>query len=312
MTTEQLKDATRLCIENNVNVEVFIVLKNQEIRRANLLENLLPEILTTFRPIIENKILNADYSILNVSSADERKDAIYYYDLELTERLLIFHNILDGNLAFPYFSFENDGINNIDAFLFVIGGFEHQIALYKRLASVNIYQQRSGLFIRKEDNQFVKLESDVIKIIPQIDAFMINGGIYFMNLTLLENAFHIHNVVKEAARQQIALLSKYNLVENIDSLEMELENISFARKFSRLITNSPVLGKVDNTDIIKFTRKHPALQNKFKYSDDGTKLQLLTKISKKLLIKLLNDDYLTSSLTNQHYDSMAKDKVDVN
>lgn len=311
MTTEELKHATRLCIEHDddINVEVFIVLKNHEIRKANFLHTLQPEIITIFKPIIATKILDADYSLLNVSSADERRNAIYYYDLDLTEQLLIFHQVLNGENNFPYFSFEYDEVNNIDAFLFVIGNAEHQIVLYKRLASVNIYQQRTGLFIRKEDNQFAKLESDVIKIVPQIDAFMINGEIFVMDLKLLETAFQIHEVIKTAARQQIDLLASYDLVENIDSLEIELENVSFARKFSKLVTNSPVLGIVDNQRIINFTKNHPALRNKFRYTGNDSKLELHTKLSKKLFVKLLNDDYLTSTLTNQDYDSIAKDKV---
>ena len=96
MTTEELKHATRLCIEHDddINVEVFIVLKNHEIRKANFLHTLQPEIITIFKPIIATKILDADYSLLNVSSADERRNAIYYYDLDLTEQLLIFHQVL--------------------------------------------------------------------------------------------------------------------------------------------------------------------------------------------------------------------------
>lgn len=313
MTIQELKDVTRLCIESdgNINVETFVLLKNHEIRKANFLQALQPEVVSMFTDVINKQLLEAEYSLLNASSADERKGAIYYYDLELPERLLVFYQVQNGENVFPYFSFANDGVNNIDAFLFVLGSAEQQIVLYKRLASVNIYQQRTGLFVREEDNQFAKLDSDVIKIIPQIDAFMINEEIYFMNLLLLENAFNIHDVLKESARQQIALLREYSLVENIEDLEIELENISFARKFSKLVINSPVLGKVSNQTIIEFTNAHPSLRNKFKYSADGSKLQLVTKLSKKLFVKLLNDDYLTSNLTNQYYDSVAKDKVNV-
>lgn len=313
MSIQELKSTIRLCIESdgNINAEIFVLLKNQEIKKANFLQALQPEVVTMFTSVITNQLLEADYTVLNASSADERKDVVYYYDLEPTERLDVFQQVQNGENVFPYFSFANDGVNNIDAFLFVLGSAEQQIVLYKRLASVNVYQKRSGLFVREEDNQFTKLDSDVIKIIPQIDAFMINGEIYFMNLSLLENAFRIHDVLRESARQQIALLQEFGLVENIDALEIELENVSFARKFSKLVSNSPVLGKVSNQAIIDFTNAHPALRSKFRYSADGSKLQLVTKLSKKLFIKLLNDDYLTSNLTNQYYDSIAKDKVSV-
>ena len=248
MTIQELKSTIRLCVESdgNINVEIFVLLKNQEIKKANFLQVLQPEVVTMFTSVITNQLLEADYTVLNASSADERKDVVYYYDLEPTERLDVFQQVQNGENIFPYFSFANDGVNNIDAFLFVLGSAEQQIVLYNRLASVNVYQKRSGLFVREEDNQFTKLDSDVIKIIPQIDAFMINGEIYFMNLSLLENAFRIHDVLRESARQQIALLQEFGLVENIDALEIELENVSFARKFSKLVSNSPVLGKVSN------------------------------------------------------------------
>ena len=311
MTINELKDAIRLCIEGNrnVNVETYLVLKNGEIKKANILEGLQPEIQKMFVDVLQEKILNPENSLLTVSSADERTGAIYQYDLEITDSLQVFNQVLIGINEFPTFSFRNDGVNSIDAFLFVIGNAEYQMAIYKRLASVNVYQKRNGLFIREEDNQFAKLNSDVVKIIPQIDAFMINGEIFVMDLKLLETAFQIHEVIKTAARQQIDLLASYDLVENIDSLETELENITFARKFSKLVTNSPVLGIVDNQRIINFTKNHPALRNKFRYTGNDTKLELHTKLSKKLFVKLLNDDYLTSTLTNQDYDSIAKDKV---
>ena len=91
-----------------------------------------------------------------------------------------------------------------------------------------------------------------------------------------------------------------NLVENIDSLEIELENITFARKFSKLVTNSPVLGKVSNQAIIDFTNAHPALRSKFRYSANGSKLQLVTKLSKKLFIKLLNDNGMLKKIYTQN------------
>lgn len=40
------------------------------------------------------------------------------------------------------------------------------------------------------------------------------------------------------------------------------------------------------------------------------KIRLDTKASKNAFIKLLNDDYLRSNLTNQEYDSIAKDRID--
>ena len=74
MIIQELKDATRLCIEcedGNINVELFILLKDQTIRRANFLQALQPEIVTMFTKVIKDQLLNAEYSVLNGNSAQD-------------------------------------------------------------------------------------------------------------------------------------------------------------------------------------------------------------------------------------------------
>ena len=66
---------------------------------------------------------------------------------------------------------------------------------------------------------------------------------------------------------------------------------------------------ISNDDIINFTKTNPGLRGRFKYSEDGKQIRLDTKTSKNAFIKLLNDDYLRSNLTNQEYDSIAKDRI---
>ena len=41
----------------------------------------------------------------------------------------------------------------------------------------------------------------------------------------------------------------------------------------------------------------------------STRIRLTTAVAKKLFLKLLNDDYLFSHLTNLQYESQAKDKL---
>ena len=48
-----------------------------------------------------------------------------------------------------------------------------------------------------------------------------------------------------------------------------------------------------------------------RYNENQTQFLLDTKVSKDLLIKILNDDLLTSELTKLYYDSLAKDGIKV-
>ncbi len=74
---------------------------------------------------------------------------------------------------------------------------------------------------------------------------------------------------------------------------------------------SPILRlNIPKIEVIRFSKTHPALKDKFKYTEDGQTIRLDTKASKKLFIKLLNDEYLHSELTKQYYEAIAKDKID--
>lgn len=89
-----------------------------------------------------------------------------------------------------------------------------------------------------------------------------------------------------------------------------LDDTSFARKLSKVKNASPIfkLG-ISKEAIVDFTKNTPELAGKFKYSEDGMQIRLDTKKSKIAFLKLLNDAFLHSELTQQWYDASAKDNI---
>ena len=85
---------------------------------------------------------------------------------------------------------------------------------------------------------------------------------------------------------------------------------SFTRKLSKVKNVSPIfkLG-ISKKVIVEFTKNTPELKGKFKYTEDGTKLRLSTKKSKIAFLKLMNDAFLHSELTQQWYDATTKDNI---
>lgn len=66
---------------------------------------------------------------------------------------------------------------------------------------------------------------------------------------------------------------------------------------------------VSKEAIVEFTKNTPELAGKFKYSEDGTQIRLSTQKSKIAFLKLMNDAFLHSELTQQWYDASAKDNI---
>lgn len=245
---------------------------------------------------------------MRLSCSDERKDIIYHFDYTpLPDDLKFFDIVLDPKIDIKTFSFEDDKLSNIDFFLFLIGDEENQILLYKQLASINIYKKNSGIFVRKADNEFTRVNDDFLRIVPGFEMFKINEELYILDLKFLERKFKIYDVIRSAAVKEIKKINEYGIVQNAESLNNLLKDTSFARKLSRISEHSPVLGKVSNNAIISFTKNYPSLKNTFKYTDDNSQIILTTQKSMMTFIKLLNDDFLSSELTRNHYDSIAKD-----
>ncbi len=310
MNKEELKGIVQLSINENAGIEIFLGLKNGEIRKANFIDEVQKEIKNVFIDDIEKRIIESEYPIMCLSSSDERKDIIYHFDYTpLPDDLKFFDTVLDPSINIKPFSFENDKLNNIDFFLFLIGDEENQILLYKQLAPINIYKKNSGIFVRKADNEFTRVNDDFLRIVPGFELFKVNGELYILDLKFLERKFKIYDVIKSVALKEIDKINEIGIVQNANSLKELLINTSFARKLSKISEHSPVLGKVPNADIISFTKNYPRLKNKFKYTNDGSQIILSTKTTMEIFIKLLNDDFLSSELTRIYYDSIAKDEL---
>ncbi|MDL0431300.1 DUF4868 domain-containing protein [Marinobacter sp. TBZ242] len=120
---------------------------------------------------------------------------------------------------------------------------------------------------------------------------------------------HFHEAVKNVATQGLENIIETGLVENHEVFKDRIDEISFARKLVKAASKSPVLGQIPNEQVISFTNNHPALKGKFKYSYDGSQINLGTKKSQDLFLKLINDDFLQSELTKLYYESVAKDSI---
>lgn len=261
--------------------------------------------------VSESILLNDDLSLIPLSSADDRVNAVYKYDLnEVPDELSYLKTIIESE-NLDTFDFNFDELSNLEGMLILLGNQDKQLAIYKYQYPISLLKRDSGFNIMKPlgQNRFKKLDTDVLKINKKFEFIRIGGEYYILDLKTLEKFFGFHNAIKNVAEKGIENIKNENLVMNCDVFSSRLDEISFSRKLVSSAKNSPVLGVIPNTQIIGFTKNHPALKGKFKYSDDGSQFDLKTKKSQNLFLKLLNDDFLQSELTKLYYDSVAKDSL---
>ena len=259
-----------------------------------------------------NVLLNDELSLVALSSADDRVNAVYKYDLDdIPVELVQLRSIIDSD-GFDEFSFSNDSLSSLKGILVLIGNQQAQLAIYKHQYPISLLKKESSFNLVKlgASDRFEKLDKDVLKINSKFEFMKVDGEYYIFDLKTLERFFGFHEAIKNVAEQGVASIEAADIVEDIEALSERIDDISFSRKLVSSASDSPVLGVIPNNVIVSFSNVHPALRGRFKYSKDGSKFDLRTKKSQDLFLKLLNDDFLQSELTKRYYDSMAKDAVD--
>lgn len=317
MTIDSLKTSiSDIVSSDGCSAEFYFLLDGNdgmEVKKVDIAESDQAELSKLFLYSISNNLLsNNDLSLIDLSSADDRANAVYEYDLgEVPEELAHLKNIIEND-EFDNFTFENDELANLEGILILIGNQDCQLALYKYQYPITLLKKDSGFNLMKSRgaNRFQKLDQDILKINPKFEFLKVNGKYYILDLKALERFFGFHEAIKNVAEKGIENIANANIIEDTSVLTNRLDDISFSRKLLKATTSSPVLGVIPNNMIISFSNNHPALKGKFKYSDNGEQLNLKTKKSQNLFLKLLNDDFLQSELTKKYYDSMAKDDVE--
>lgn len=292
---------------------LYFVLKKEngfEIVLADIDAKLQEEVAVTWMKSLQEYLNDEERDVISLSNADNRKNAIYEYDLEEFTPLLtmIKSPITDEKRKFD---FRNDNFDEIFGFIIEVGLANNNFSIFKKNYPISLIRKDNSFNLSRfgDSHRLMKIAEDIVKIGFQIDFFMIDELLLICNLNVLEKYFGFHEVIKNEALKSISIIDESGLLEDSEPLKSSLENMSFARKLIKITSGSQVIGKIPNNIIIKYTKTNPILKGKFSYNHSGSKILLQTKKAKDYFIKLLNDDILISELTKNYYDSLAKDII---
>lgn len=314
MTSEELKQSLEEILNDAVTLQVYFVLKAQggsAIKLADIDNGKTLRDLSTLyiNKIREDIILNEQLSLIELSAADERANAIYHYDLDEVPSEL--EPIYNFNLQNTYqtFSFQHDNLRDINGFIIFLGTRDRHFILFKKHYPICLIKRDSFLMFKK-DERFVEMEEDLIRLSSEFQFIKLGDDMFIKELSVLEKFFGFHEIIKREALLVLDQIEVKNLLDDMDVLREAVEDITYARKLTKVRNTSPVLTmNIPVEQIISFSRTAPGLTGRFKYNDDFTKIRLDTKKSKEAFVKMLNDDILKSDLTQLYYDSLAKDRL---
>lgn len=309
MNKTELNESLQFLIADDASLEVVVYAKLKNIEQPKKLDikaDDLPEISTMFVNAIKFQIVEkTEHTVLPLSTADERGNCFYQYDLDLPEELINLETVITND-NLETFDFRTNKLEEIDSLIIVLASGDDEVSIYKNVSPIEVLG-RGGYILGKANQRLERFNEQLLRISQRFQVIRVNKEIIILDLNAIEKSFGFQDVIKREATLSLNAIEEMNIVADINSLREMVDDVSFARKLTKVAKSSPVLKlNIPNNDIISFSKKHPATRN-MNYSKNDIKFELSTKVSKNLFLKLLNDDLLTSELTKLFYASLAKD-----
>ena len=319
MTVDEVKAKVNEVFSNSYSAQIYLVLKTDhgfELRIADVEDSTEPELRTMFSESVRSLVSeNEDLSICNLSNADGRGNALFYYDYdEYPEELSVFKSfdLAKAINDVPKFNFVDDKISFLYGYIVYLGSMTDGMLLFKKHYHISLIKRECFLLgIHKSTERFEKISGDdILRLNGDFQLIRFGDEIYVTDVKVLERNLGFNALVFREASSTVDAIDELKLLEDIQVLKDSAEEVAFARKLSKVKKTSPIFANnIPKEVIIEFTKNNPGLKGAFKYSEDGQAIRLDTKKSKEAFVKLLNDAFLRSELTKEYYEARAKDNI---
>jgi hypothetical protein len=293
--------------------EVYFILNKEDekvIKLADIDAEDQKELKTKFLTTLgENITGNEELRLVEISKIEERKNILFHYDYDELPQNFEPFSTLQTEHQFDNFSFTEDKFSEIAGIVFLMALNDLTLISYKQHYPINLYKRGSrGMGLWKSNQRLVQIPDDILTIYPDFDFFFLNEELFIKNVKVLERHFSYDKVVAKKAEEGLELIEASKFVMDTSLLLGRMHDMTFARKLAQVTQHSKVLN-LQIQQVIHFVNHYPDLVNKFRFNSERSQFDLSTKQTQNLFLKLLNDDFLVSQLTNQYYDSSSKDLV---
>ncbi|HIE0692085.1 DUF4868 domain-containing protein [Acinetobacter baumannii] len=300
--------------QNDFVACVYGVLQDENtfnIKKLDIAASDQPSIRDLYLKSTQDQLISkTDLSLIKLSSCDDRREAIYEYDLELPANLSFLKDLkLDDNL--PKFNFGLDDLSKIKGLIVEIGNETETFMIYKSFPLIHLFGRGSLYFgLKKEKERFERIDQTFLRLTAGFQLLIYKDILYVVDLSFLEKSASFKGLIKAEAEKGITAIENLGILDSVEPLKDMLDDLAFSRKLTKVINDSPVIkAGISNVQIINFIKQHTVLSKRIKISADGTKIELNTKVSKNEFLRVLLDDHLYSVLTSKLYIARAKDDV---
>ena len=305
-TIDEIRAELEAIFNAGVNMTLYLGTGDSDARvyrRADFDDAATHTVCQTYIASLRQFLLNEDLSTRLLSEIDARSDTLFMYDLaeqpaEFQKLMDLYNNINPP----PLFTFADTELASVKSIAIKISSATHSVIFFKKFYPVSLVKRDQILLVVKDDTRFTIIDQDIIKVTPGFDVMLKDNEFYINDFAKFEKSFAFDDIAKRAMQAVANNILATNLVNDAKG---HLAACHASRKDILRAARSPVLA-FNPQSIIAFVLSK---QHQIGIKVDNGQLQLTSKDSVKRLYKLLNDDYLTSGLTNFEYETLAKNQL---
>lgn len=303
------------------SVLIYFALKKEDgeiaLKKADIERDALPAMRDGFMQSLKDEIdsfaKDSERDVLDLSARDDRDNVVYRYDIDGDEPTFFasMHEVMQHEASYleknKKFHFGEDSFSEISYFVIEIGTTANKIVIYRNNYNINLLRQGRGKFyVCKAGERISQVKEDILKIDTQMDALMVGSDFFITNLSQLDKSKDFAAIITKKAAHALTEIEQLQIVDSVEGLQERLEELSFARRLMSTMKNSPIKS-MPAKDILHFVEKNKALKNVLKI--ENGKIKLPSKRAQDSFIRLLNDDFLHSKLSNRDYEARAKNAL---
>lgn len=307
-------------VDNADGISIYFVDDVNDIYDSDIDTKVLEKFRVNFCKDLRTKYTECeDFEVDKLSTFEERKNTLYQYDFSVPEMPSEF-KLTESALAFKAnqnitkYKIRNQKLSNIKAAIVILSqGTKKSVAFYQHVFPVSLLGPDKGVLnITTHNTRLVELEQDILKLNTKFVFMQAAKNSYFVeNVGVLETNLHFKKAINSRAKKYAHEIAAMKLV---DDPTMILDRInkepSYAKKLVTAYKNSVVLQlKIPNKDMIAYAQSQDYYKDHLKPNPSGDSFIINKVTQSKRFIELLNDNFLKSELTDEHYLARSKKHV---
>jgi len=316
MVREQIIEQLELINAANNAVEIYILAQPEitagnnlsvEFYKARLEQSLPSSIIDLFYPVITKKLIEKDYDVMEYDPSitpdrtvvwEQNSNAVPFYN--------IFLNLLNTTENINWYDNDSLAYDDIWAYWIKIYGNGNTFYLIKKVTSSKVIRTGGKLALIFSHDVFSKLESDVLTMDGTFDALYCNQFLLFENKQNFEKALLYEDVKQVVAIETLDEIGQIGFIENFEMVRNFLKDDYHSINKLNKIKSKPYFSTLTFAMCKRIIADYDV---DVVIDEANQKFSITSKAQAKHFIKVLNDDYLKSEMTNYKYAANSKEDI---